>query len=122
MRPWRSNIFLSPRTAESYSRSWTCLLIGMSGTGRKPPSGAHGRLRYSTAVALDPASLPCLQNRARGSLRMHDRARATGSAIKASYRFALMKIHFGFTVAGDDPLLMPPEDRRAAPRKGPCIY
>jgi hypothetical protein len=32
---------------------------------------------------------------------MHDRARATGRAIMASYRFALMKIYFGFTVAGD---------------------
>jgi len=31
----------------------------------------------------------------------HDRAVATWSAIKASYRFALMKIYFGFTVAGD---------------------
>ena len=67
----------------------------------KPPPGAHDRSRYSTAVALDPASLQCLQNRARASLRMHVLAGATGSAIKASYRFALMKIYFGFTVAGD---------------------
>ena len=32
---------------------------------------------------------------------MRDRAGATGSTIKASYRLALMKIYFGFTVAGD---------------------
>src|SRR5215469_15795706 len=35
---YRGQIFLWSRTLESYSRSWTCLPIGMSGLGPKAPS------------------------------------------------------------------------------------
>jgi hypothetical protein len=38
---------------------------------------------------------------------MHDRAGATGSAIMASYRFALMKIISGSLLLATDPLSMP---------------
>src|SRR5215471_20733154 len=75
----------------------------MSGLGPKAPSrvgtaGCLGRRAVNPSLtplgAADNPQIECLRP-------VQSRTVATRRSLRASYRFALMKIYFGFTVAGD---------------------
>src|SRR6516162_767232 len=117
MRPWKSNIPFAA-TVESYSRSWTCLLIGMSGTGRKAPFRCPRpvKVQYGGGPRPSEFAMPTKSSAwqpAEGATGPLQPGPQSGHRINSAHE-DLFRVHRCWR-----PILYRcrPEDRRDAPRK-----